>query len=133
MHKSKREERRQSTEAEVLKAHRARAAALVAGDRSALAALLAPGLHYIHAPGRIDNRESYLEFLASVTFLKVEVSDRQINVLGEVAILTGILRMTLQKEGQTEPAHPVSAITEVWHCRDNRAWMLINFQSTSIK
>ncbi|GGB84497.1 hypothetical protein GCM10011352_07940 [Marinobacterium zhoushanense] len=122
-----------SAEAAVYGAHLARASALVAGDRAAMEPLLSPNLHYIHAPGRIDNRDSYLDFLQSVRFLKVEVSDRQISVMGEVAILTGILRMKLQREGQEEPTSPVSAITEVWHRQERGNWALLNFQSTSVK
>jgi hypothetical protein len=114
-----------------LQAERARAAALVARDAAALAALLHPDLRYVHATGIRHDRDGYLQTLQTgPRFLEVVLTPEQILDLAEGAALSGRLFMRLQREGEVIEAR--SWVTALWLRGENGAggWRLRLFQST---
>jgi hypothetical protein len=111
-----------------LQAERARAAALVARDAAALAALLHPDLRYVHATGIRHDRDDYLRTLQTgPRFLEVTLTPEQIVELAEGAALCGRLFMRLQREGEMIEAR--SWVTALW-LRSAAGWRLRLFQST---
>ena len=114
-----------------LQAERARAAALVACDAAALAALLHPELRYVHATGIRHDRDGYLQTLQTgPRFLEVVLTPEQTLDLAEGAALSGRLFMRLQREGEVIEAR--SWVTALWLRGENGAggWRLRLFQST---
>ena len=111
-----------------LQAERARAAALVARDAAALAALLHPDLRYVHATGIRHDRDGYLQTLQTgPRFLEVVLTPEQILDLPEGAALSGRLFMRLQRDGEVIEAR--SWVTALW-LRSDLGWLLRLFQST---
>ena len=119
--------------AEVLAAERARAAAVVARDAGALAALLHDTLTYIHATGVRHDRAQLLQFvLKGPRFLSVALAAPQVRLHGDCAIVTGDLHLRLQRDPTAEIIEARSLASEVW-LRDDalpRRWRLALFQST---
>jgi len=113
----------------VLRAERARAAAVVARDLDRVAALLDDDLRYTHAPGTTQDRAAYLQYLASgPRFEQVLLTPQRLLDLGGGVVLTGRLQLRFQRDG--EPAQEArSWVTAVWR-RDGEAWRLVVFQST---
>ena len=117
-----------SIEHPALQAERARAAALVARDAAALAALLHPDLRYVHATGIRHDRDGYLQTLQTgPRFLEVVLTPEQVLDLPEGAALSGRLFMRLQREGEVIEAR--SWVTALW-LRGADGWRLRLFQST---
>ena len=111
-----------------LQAERARAAALVARDAAALAALLHPDLRYVHATGIRHDRDGYLQTLQTgPRFLEVVLTPEQTLDLAEGAALSGRLFMRLQRGGEVIEAR--SWVTALW-LRGPDGWRLRLFQST---
>lgn len=119
--------------AEVMAAEQARAAAMVACDAEVLAGLLHEELVYTHATGARHDRAQLLQFLHSgPRFLEVELRAAQCRLHGDAAIVTGELRLRLQRVGDAGPTDALSLASEVW-LRDAAAparWRLVLFQST---
>jgi hypothetical protein len=112
-----------------LQAERARAAALVARDAAALAALLHPDLRYVHATGIRHDRDGYLQTLQTgPRFLEVVLTPEQTLDLAEGAALSGRLFMRLQREGEAV-IEARSWVTALW-LRGADGWRLRLFQST---
>ena len=114
-----------------LQAERTRAAALVARDAAALAALLHPELRYVHATGVRHDRDGYLQTLQTgPLFLEVVLTPEQILDLAGGAALSGRLFMRLQRDGEVIEAR--SWVTALWLRGENGAggWRLRLFQST---
>ena len=122
----------QAAVAQVLAAEQARAAALVAGDVQALTALLHPDLDYVHATGVRHTRTQLLEGLRQgPRFLSVQVVDPRVTVMGAVALVSGNLRLSLQRSPGAEVIEARSLLSQVWvQQADTGAWQLRLFQST---
>jgi|GEM_PF-1720798 hypothetical protein len=118
-------------EARVLHAHLSRAKALIEQDLQALSGLSAQDLRYVHATGRIDDRDSYLSFVPSVKYTSIETYDRNIVLTDDIAIISGVMTMCLYKQGNDIPNYPKSYFTEVWK-QYGKEWKLLFFQSTYI-
>ena len=118
-------------EARVLHAHLSRAKALIEQDLQALSGLSAQDLRYIHATGRIDDRDSYLSFVSSVKYISIETNDRNIVLTDDVAIISGVMAMCIHKRGNEAPTYPKSFFIEVWK-QYAKEWKLLFFQSTYI-
>lgn len=114
----------------VLQAHLSRAKALIEQNMNVLADLSASTLRYVHATGRVDNRDSYLKFVPSVKYINIETNDRNIILTGNVAIISGAMTMCLYKQGNDAPNYPNSFFIEVWK-QCEKDWKLHFFQSTA--
>ncbi|MBP6900011.1 MAG: nuclear transport factor 2 family protein [Burkholderiaceae bacterium] len=113
-----------------LAAERRRAAALVARDVDALAALLDDELRYVHAPGACHDKAALLGFVADgPRFESVEFTPQQMwSWPGGVAV-AGRLQMRLQR-GDEPPVQARSWVTALWREGADGAWRLLMFQST---
>lgn len=117
-------------ETRVLHAHLSRAKALIEQDMESLSGLSAQTLRYVHATGRIDDRNSYLDFVPSVEYISIETDGRNIDLIGDVAIISGVMSMCIYKQGDDSPIYPTSFFIEVWRQYENK-WKLNFFQSTA--
>jgi ketosteroid isomerase-like protein len=119
----------------VLAAARARAAAVVARDTVTLAQLLRDDLVYTHATGVQHDHDGLLQFVRDgPSFLAVALGDPVVRLHGEVAVLTGTLRLCLRREPAAEPVEARSLASAVW-LREAGAtwgWRLLLFQSTRL-
>ena len=114
----------------VLEAERARARALVAGDRPAVERLLAEELRYIHATGVVHDRAGYLAYLAGgPRFHEVTLGEARVLDLGDAALLTGRLLLRFQRPGEATVQQAQSFVTALWR-RQGGDWRLTAFQST---
>ncbi|WP_373886260.1 nuclear transport factor 2 family protein [Sphingobium sp. CFD-2] len=73
-----------------------RIAALVSTDLAALNNLLADDLVHVHGNGKIDDKEEYLQGVASkYRYHSIQRGDLNIRVFGNVAIVVGRLSQTV--------------------------------------
>jgi hypothetical protein len=121
----------------VLAAESARAAALVAGDVAALATLLAPELHYVHATGLCHDRTALLDWLVTRAprFLAVGLEQApaqpQVQALAPgLALLTGTLVMRLQRPELPAPVAARSWLSQLWQQGADGRWRLRLLHST---
>ena len=115
--------------AAVIAAEKARCDALVAVDREASAALFDEGFTYVHATGRVDNRASYLEALGKRSrFVNAVHSDLSVNLMGDVAVLTGNLDV-VQKPSDGDARDVAFRFVGVWRKRGD-AWLEVLHQNT---
>jgi len=107
----------------------ARQAALLSQDWVSLERLLDPTLQYVHATGVRHDKPAYLAFARErVRVEAMQLEDAQVQVIGNVSLVTGRLRQTIVRNGETASVVVVSWVTEVW--RANGDWQLVAFQST---
>ena len=113
-----------------LAAEARRAAALVARDVDALAALLDDELRYVHAPGACHDRAALLRFVAEgPRFEQVQLTVQQMLPWPGGVLLAGRLQMRVQRGD--EPAQEArSWVSAVWREGADGAWRLLMFQST---
>lgn len=106
-----------------------RAAALLAGDRARLQALLSPGLVYVHSSGLRDNRASLLARLASgqLRYQDLSLDDLQCQAHESTLIVTGRMRAGVLKAGQALRVD--SLFMTVWwtspHAPAAASWQLV--------
>ena len=117
-------------EQEVLQAQAQRFNAMRAHDIKALEAMFADELTYTHASGAVDTRATYPGFLKTRRYLDISTADTKVNLYGDVAVITGRLRMTVVNEGQKEPRTLNLRITEMYVRRGGR-WLFAHFQATT--
>ncbi len=102
-------------EAEIRSAENERIAALLAGDGSKLAALLADDLVHVHANGLQDNKDSYLATVTTkLEFLKLERPELTIRLVGDVAIVTGPFDQTMRIRDSGAVLEMQGILTQVW-------------------
>jgi len=120
------------TDAEVvLAAERARGAALVTRDIETLGHCLHEDLVYVHATGVRHDRQQLLHFAGNgPRFVAVELREPSVDCCGEIALVIGELRMTLQRPGEAVLTEFRSWVSEVWRRGADTRWQLRLFQST---
>lgn len=105
-----------------------RCAAGVVSDVATLSALFAPQMKYVHSTGRIDGREAYLQGVAA-TSRRAEPGPMEIQVLGEVAVLTG--EIVIHAQGDAGARVVRAYLTRVLHRTDD-AWRYVLIQATAL-
>lgn len=87
----------QQLEIKLRKTEELRLAALVAADLHALEHLLHPDLEYTHSTGRVDNRQSLLELMASGTTRYMSLSHEftLVSIEHDVATTQGTMILNL--------------------------------------
>lgn len=111
-------------------ARRRWAEALVRRDVTALAELVDGSLTYVHSTGIVHDREAYLEYVRSgPRFLEVELHDANVRLRGAIAIVNGMLHLTLTRPGETAATRLTALATQVWF-DDGAAWRLTAAQTT---
>lgn len=75
--------------------------AMVSGDFDRLAEMMDSDMQWIHGSGRVDNKDSLLKALKGgrLQNLSLEHRDHSVRVKGDVALLSGILTIMANIEG----------------------------------
>lgn len=112
---------------EVLDADDRRLAALASDDATALAELLDTGFHYIHANGRIDDRESLVERIASgrVRHRNLVRHEAQVRIWSATALIHGRFTMDVLHPPDFAPLHLDNRYLAVWRS-DESGWRLVS-------
>ncbi|KXU30246.1 hypothetical protein A0J57_21130 [Sphingobium sp. 22B] len=99
-----------------------RIAALVSTDLAALNNLLADDLVHVHGNGKIDDKEEYLQGVASkYRYHSIQRGDLNIRVFGNVAIVVGRLSQTVSFQGDDKRIDMNAVVTQTW-TRDADNW-----------
>lgn len=101
------------------------------GDVATLERLLDDNVIYIHAPGTMDGKKSYLEYVRSGTvhYKEFRRGDVQIQVFDQTAALV-FSRISISLELRGEHKELNSLCTAVWIRRNGKAWRLVCWQAT---
>ena len=122
----------QTAENTIIELENARCRALVACDLSALSELVDEDLVHIHATGKVDSKQHYLELVrTAIKFLSVQRDDLQVRVHGDVAVATGRLAQSIEFRSTGEQRNMDVMTTQIWLCRDD-VWRQISFQATNL-
>jgi ketosteroid isomerase-like protein len=117
---------------EILRLESERCRALVQRDLQTLAALMDDALVHVHATGKVDDKEQYLEMVARhIDFLSVERSDMRVRVLGDTAIASGRLEQAIVLRESGEERLMKAYTTQVW-LRGEDGWRQCAFQATNL-
>lgn len=117
---------------EILRLESERCRALVQRDLQALAALMDDALVHVHATGKVDDKEQYLEMVAKhIDFLSVERSDMRVRVFGDTAIASGRLEQAIVLRESGEERLMKAYTTQVW-LRGEGGWRQCAFQATNL-
>jgi ketosteroid isomerase-like protein len=116
-------------EAAVQKAMDAFARASIAGDKAALEALTAPEITYGHSDGRVQDRATFIEPLATrkSTFKTMDFTKQTISIAGD----TAIVRNHLAADVDPGARHVELEMIFVWQKR-NGEWKLLLRQASKI-
>jgi len=96
--------------------------ALMAGDRAALAAMLREDLVHVHMNGKADDLATYLAGVGGrYRFHNVRRSDLVIRVIGDCAVMTGVLDQELEILATGERRTMHGFVTQTWH-REGDGW-----------
>lgn len=121
-----------AAEQEVLQAEHQRCAAMVAADVVTLSRLLAPGLTYVHSSGLLQDKSAFLTSVKEERpkFLAVTPADMQVRVVGDVAVVTGVIAQTTLVTGRPERSYKIR-YTDV-HVRRGGNWELIAYHAAPV-
>ena len=117
----------------VLAAEQARCAAMLAGDLSALDALLDARLHFSHATGAVDDKAAYMAKMAAgrIDYVAIDWSEERVIALADdAALLTGRMISTVRVEGVEKLLD--NRVMSAWALTDG-TWRVVAFQSTPLK
>jgi hypothetical protein len=117
---------------EVLAVEAARTSALVHSDVAALDRIMADGVTYVHASGKVDTKASYLGAIRSGQLRYLSMSPMKLNVrmLGQTAVVDGEYAVkVIDRHVQEAPFDIDLLFITVYAWRDGR-WQQIAWQST---
>jgi len=117
---------------QILERERALYRAQIAGDVEALTPMLDDGLVYIHSTGVGETKQEYLAGVADglYEYGSIESRDTRLQVFADVAILNGLVDMTVSAHGAAKRLiHLVFCL--VW-IRQDDTWRLDFRQATRI-
>ena len=118
-------------EQQVLQADTDRFTAMVKGDLAALDRLLAIELTYIHSSARLEDKHAFMYAIKSggTKYVKIIPTERQVHVMGTVAVVTGVAALHAVDRGQDLDI--TIRYTNVHVLRDGR-WQMVSWQATRI-
>jgi hypothetical protein len=111
-------------------AEKARCAAMLANDNTALSSLLDPRLQFHHATGAVDDKDAYMAKMAAgrIEYVGITWSEKKVIALGDTAaVLTGRMNTDVRVEGIEKAL--VNRVTAVWGLNKG-VWQMLVFQST---
>jgi ketosteroid isomerase-like protein len=114
----------------LLAREQARRDALVAGDRVALAELLADDLIHVHTSGLVHGKAQLLDHaIGFLEFLDVVRGPLEIRVLGpDAAVMVGPMTNTVRPRGSDERHEVRAYVTQVW-VREPVGWRISCFHA----
>lgn len=117
-------------QAELIARERERAAALVAGDRHALAEMLTEDLVHVHTSGQAHGKAQLLDHATGfLQFHDVSRGPLLVRAVApDVAIMTGPMTNVVGKRGSDEQITVQAFVTQVWVKRDG-AWRIASFHA----
>lgn len=88
--------------------------AMISGNRSDLESVLSDDLSYGHSSGKIQTMQVFAEEIVTKKsdFLKIDLTNQQISIAGDVAVVTHQLDASTNDGGK--PANPHLGIVLVW-------------------
>ncbi len=103
---------------------------MVAGNLEGVAGLCDERLDYVHSTGRRDTLVSLLEMLGSgaVSYDSILHNFSRVENLGQAVWVTGTMRVSLVKGGQTRQLQTLT--TTLWIRHDN-SYRLLSFHATA--
>jgi len=122
-----------SAEQEVMAVERARTTALERSDIAAIDRIMAPDVTYIHASGKVDTKQSYLEAIRSgqLHYISWQPKSLHVRVVGDsAAVIDGeyVVRVT-DSRVQSTP-FDISIFILAVYAHRNGHWQQIAWQST---
>ena len=102
----------------------------VACDTSAMASVLSDSLLFVHADGAVDGKRAYLAKVTGCQVARVEITPTSVHILGDVAVVDGLLRMTF-KGRETNPPSPPGPYSRVY-VRSGPRWVMFAHHSTRV-
>jgi ketosteroid isomerase-like protein len=120
-------------EREVMQAHRARYAALVAQDVAALTPLLADEFEYCNSGGQVQKKQAYLDAIRAGLPRWLDIKEPVVNaaVYGNTAIVVS-QNVPKVQSGNGPPNESPHRTLEVWVKRDGR-WQIMQYQATIVR
>jgi len=103
------------------------------GDATTLNKLLDDNLHHVHATGRIEGKDEYVDSLESGMRKHDPIVPMQIavRVYGNVAVSTGQFKMVAYRKGMDKPmVNQINRYTHVW-VKTANGWKLTVHQATA--
>jgi len=115
----------------VLAYEQRRCTAMLNNDLNALDELLDAALYFCHATGAIDDKAAYLTKMSrgSIIYRSIQWSDQVVDVLDNVALVTGRMVSAVEVEGVAKQLD--NRVLAVWINRDGK-WHLRGFQTTPL-
>jgi ketosteroid isomerase-like protein len=112
-----------------LEAQDLRFAAMVAADIPRLAEMIDESAVYQHSTAAAETKQSFLDNIKTKTlqYHVLEPMERQVRVYGDVAIITGVLRIKATNRGEAMDTR--LRFTDIYARRDAR-YRLVSWQST---
>ncbi len=107
----------------------ARIEATINADAAALEKIMDDELVWIHATGRIDSKESWLQKVKSgtVKYMKMESSDTQYRVYGDTVVVTGRgVTVFINKDGEKSANICYTTV----YVKHNTTWKNVSMQVT---
>jgi len=119
------------TRAQIEQLEAARRTAMLKGDVTKLQPLLEPGMTWIHASSKVDDKSSFLQSFAAGTLQCFELNhlETDISIHGPIALVTGIVAMDVTVNGERRTA--VNRYSCLWKAQGERIQLLM-WQSTRI-
>jgi ketosteroid isomerase-like protein len=116
-------------EQELLALEQRRGEALVRRDAAALEALFTDDLVHIHSTGNVMNKAELLHYVLRVLqFLSVTRSDLKVRQYGDVAVMTGRMKNSMQRADKPEVIWADAWVTQVW-ARTPGGWRQSSFHA----
>ena len=116
----------------LIAAHHARLNALMAGDRDAVARVVAEDMHYVSAVGHVQTRADVFEAIGSgeLVIEKMESRDLQARIYGDIGILIYAADTRMRQGGRL-----VNGMTRSTTVYERRAgnWMMISQHQSSLE
>jgi ketosteroid isomerase-like protein len=105
--------------------------ALLAADRMALDRLVSDSLIFFHLGGTRDNKGGFVSVGDRMRLQKIDVSDEDIAIYGEAAVVTSEERLEATLVGQDVPISLHARLMTVWAKEDGQ-WRLTRYQPTPV-